>query len=156
MMLVAGLSALAANSTILVVSPLDSNGEMTALDFYAPDRGILDSISFYIPESWGASCLDDVTVNVIGRGDVAVEALSEQSIGRQGSLSPRRIVGEGKLVRKSRKGYYEISLYDLDLRPDNGVDVRFLLKGVRSHSQPVKAVWSMSTPVLPDSVQGEL
>ena len=156
MMLVAGLSALAANSTTLVVSPHDSNGEMTALDFYAPDRGILDSISFYIPESWGASCLDDVTVNVIGRGDVAVEALSEQSIGRQGSLSPRRIVGEGKLVRKSRKGYYEISLYDLDLRPDNGVDVRFLLKGVRSHSQPVKAVWSMSTPVLPDSVQGEL
>ncbi len=145
-----------AQSQIVTVAPLDSRATVTALDFYAPERGILDSITLFIPKSWGIDCLSDVTVNVIGRGDVPVEQLSSQSIGRQGSLSPRTKVGKGKIDATQQNGYYRIKLYDLDLRPDNGSDIRLLFKGVKNIKSPVKATWSMSTPILPDSVQGEL
>ena len=145
-----------AQSQIVTVAPLDSKATVTALDFYAPERGILDSITLFIPKSWGIDCLSDVTVNVIGRGDVPVEQLSSQSIGRQGSLSPRTKVGKGKIDATQQNGYYRIKLYDLDLRPDNGSDIRLLFKGVKNIKSPVKATWSMSTPILPDSVQGEL
>lgn len=142
-------------SKVLVVKPLDESGNEVAVEFYAPERGILDSITFNIPESWGKGWLDNVKVNVIGRGDVPIMQLSEQSIGRQGSLSPRINVGDGEVIASLDNGCFRIKLSNLDLRPDNGADIRLLLKGVKNSDETLKAIWSMSTPVIPDSLQGE-
>lgn len=147
---------LSAFSTVLVVKPIDRRGNDIAVEFYAPDRGILDSITFHIPESWGRDCLEDVKVNVIGRGYVPVMQLSEQSIGRQGSLSPRINVGDGEVITSLDNGCFKIKLTHLDIRPDNGADIRLLLKGVKNVGEVLTATWSMSTPVIPDSLQGEL
>ena len=69
-----------AQSQIVTVAPLDSKATVTALDFYAPERGILDSITLFIPKSWGIDCLSDVTVNVIGRGSNSPHSHSDAKV----------------------------------------------------------------------------
>lgn len=68
---------------------------------------------------------DDVLVNVIGRGDVPLSALALKSPGRCG-VGHERPVGRGEIVRTAERQLLRIM--DVDLRPDNGIDVQLTIK----------------------------
>lgn len=60
-------------------------------------------------------------VNVIGRGEVLLTELEQQSPGRAG-IGHQVVVGKGSLERK-KDDTCVLRICDVDLRPDNGVDV---------------------------------
>ena len=104
------------------------------LDFTASQRGIAEELVFFVPASlqvdWSTA-----TVDVIGRGAK--------------TLSP-----DG--IRKSN-GTTKLQFEKLDLRPDNGADVRiqFSCKSVtETQLKRISCRWRMSTPVLPEKHQG--
>lgn len=87
-------------------------------------------------------------VNVIGRGEVALNKLATQSLGRVGSKYPYKKVGEVNITR-STGGGYTLSFKGLDLRPSNGADLTITLKNIRikkAGKYPFKAVYTTSKP----------
>ena len=100
------------------------------IDFHAPQRGWLDLLQLSLPEPLSDS-LAAATVDVIGRGPRPLSQLAKLENGR-------------------------LTFRNLDLRPDNGIDLRMVFPGANIQ-KPLffKASWLMSTPPLPDSVQGK-
>lgn len=64
-------------------------------------------------------------VNIIGRGEVQLQKLEQQSIGRTGSNYPYKKTGYTQLSNDGK----QITLTGLDLRPSNGVDVKIRIRG---------------------------
>jgi polygalacturonase len=74
--------------------------------------------------------LDNTSVNVIGRGEVTLRGLPQQSIGRAGSAYSYSKVGEAA-IEPTADGGAVITLQHLDLRPANGTDVKLVIHGVK-------------------------
>ncbi len=100
------------------------------LDFHAPQRGWLDQLQLTLPKSLWAKA-DAATVDIIGK------------VSRP-------------LLQYATKDNGKLIFRNLDLRPDNGVDVRIVFPDVNIQvGEGFDVVWQMSTPSLPDSVQGK-
>lgn len=67
-----------------------------------------------------------VYVNVIGRGEVPLQELSKQSLGRCG-IGYEVVVGQG-FAEKEDDGSCSLFIQNVDLRPDNGIDVQVRVK----------------------------
>lgn len=99
------------------------------LDFFAGQRSPDVMVELHFPPELHVT-LDNVTIDVIGRGPVVVRNLSQQSIGRTGANYPYKKVGDSQLINCGKKGSI-LRLTGLDFRPDNGPDLRLVLKGVK-------------------------
>ncbi|HWK57634.1 MAG TPA: glycosyl hydrolase family 28-related protein [Parapedobacter sp.] len=71
----------------------------------------------------------NTTINVIGRGEVALTELERQPIGRTGKRYSYQNVGSANLEKKADGGTLLI-LKHLDLRPSNGEDVVLTIRNV--------------------------
>lgn len=98
------------------------------LDFVAGQRGLMSSITIYVPQGINVS-LANTTVDVIGRGEVTLSDLCKQSIGRTASNYSCDKVGEVEL-KQEKKGTLLI-FKNIDLRPNNGIDLRLRFKEVK-------------------------
>ncbi len=97
------------------------------LDFKAGQRTPNSVVEITVPEGIDITP-DNITVDVIGRGAVVGRNLSSQSIGRTGTHYSYNKVGECRVT--NIPGGRLLRLSGLDLRPDNGTDVRVVMKGV--------------------------
>lgn len=117
------------------------------LDFFAGQRSPLVEVEIRVPAGIDVT-LDNVEVDVIGRGAVLLRHLPQQSIGRTGTNYPYRRVGEASLHSLAAGGTL-IRLTGLDLRPSNGPDIRLRMKGI-SVSAPgtyhFEATYTVSQP----------
>ena len=126
-----GLRKEALAPTLLIhngLARVGTSGEVT-LDFFAGQRSPSADIELHFPAGMDVSP-DNVTVDVIGRGPVVLRNLSKQPIGRTGTNYSYNKVGEFE-IRQAADGGTVLRLTGLDLRPDNGVDVRMVLKGIK-------------------------
>lgn len=73
--------------------------------------------------------LENTSVDVIGRGEVKLKNFHKQSIGRVGVNYPHKTVGEIKL-KKLADGRTLAIFKGLDLRPENGTDIKIKIKNV--------------------------
>jgi polygalacturonase len=73
---------------------------------------------------------DNTLVNVIGRGNVTLRELPNQSIGRVGTKYPYTKVGN-VTITKTPQGHTQLIFEHLDLRPDNGVDLKISISDVK-------------------------
>ncbi|HKZ36492.1 MAG TPA: hypothetical protein VJ184_02500 [Chryseolinea sp.] len=98
------------------------------LHFTAGQRSPDATVRIYMPMGITVTP-DNITVNVIGRGEVKLKDLGKQSIGRVGTLYSYSKVGEATIT-KSADGGSVVSLSHLDLRPANGPDLVMVIEGV--------------------------
>lgn len=98
------------------------------LDFFAGQRTPMASVDILVPAGIDVT-LDNVMVDVIGRGMVVLRELPKQSIGRTGTHYSYKQVGEVTLHPMGKRGTV-IRFSGLDLRPSNGPDIRLVIKGV--------------------------
>src|SRR5687768_15636522 len=73
--------------------------------------------------------MQNVRVDVIGRGFVRLDSLHLQSTGRTGTAYSYFKVGEAGII-KTADGSSMLILRNLDLRPDNGTDVALVFNDV--------------------------
>lgn len=66
----------------------------------------------------------NIFVNIIGRGEVLLQQLEQQSVGRIGSGYPFTKTGSAQISKDGR----QITLTGLDLRPSNGVDIKIRIR----------------------------
>ncbi|WP_157986498.1 endopygalactorunase [Chitinophaga alhagiae] len=98
------------------------------LYFTAGQRSPAVTVHIHIPRGI-AITPDNVTVNIIGRGDVKLKDLPAQSIGRAGSRYSYSQVGTFS-IGPAATGTL-LSLHGLDLRPANGADVKLVISDVQ-------------------------
>lgn len=112
-----------------VAKPLTTAGIATdiVLNFVAGQRSPKSTVRFFIPSGVHVT-LDNATVNVIGRGHVALRNLHKQSIGRTGTNYSYKAVGQVSITA-DRHGQI-VTFSNLDLRPFNGIDVQLRIKDV--------------------------
>ena len=72
--------------------------------------------------------MDNTIVDVIGRGDVKLKDLASQSIGRTGTHYSYTKVGEVNIANTGNG--QRLTFSHLDLRPDNGEDLKIVIEGV--------------------------
>lgn len=116
------------------------------LYFTAGQRSPAATVNIYIPPGITITP-DNVTVNIIGRGDVKLKDLSTQSIGRVGSRYSYSQVGTFN-ISPAATGTL-LSLRGLDLRPANGADVKLVISGVQLSNigrYPFKASYTTAQP----------
>lgn len=139
------------NHTSLTV---DEKCDLT-LDFIAGQRGFMSSISILVPSPITVD-MEQTTVDVIGRGEVPLAALSRQSIGRAASAYSYTKVGEVD-AKKMKEGTL-LTFRNIDLRPFNGIDLRLRFKGVsltKTDSYSFEADYTPSSSYnLPSHQQG--
>jgi len=117
-----------------------------SLFFTAGQRSPQATVRFHIPAGINITP-DNVTVNVIGRGEVLLKDLPNQSIGRTGTKYSYSKVGVADISR-SNSGTI-ITLGHLDLRPANGEDVIVVIRDVqlnKAGTYAFKADYSTSQP----------
>ncbi len=118
-----------------------------SLFFTAGQRSPQATVRFHIPAGITVTP-DNVTVNVIGRGEVLLKDLPNQSIGRTGTKYSYSKVGIVDISRSNSRGTL-LTLSQLDLRPANGEDVIIVIKDVQLHkagTYAFKADYSTSQP----------
>ena len=116
------------------------------LDFKAGQRTPFATVEIVVPKGIEITP-DNITVDVIGRGPVAGRQLSVQSIGRAGLNYSYSKVGEC-VVADTPEGKV-LRLTGLDLRPDNGTDVRVVMKGIRlpkTGAYEIRGSYTVSEP----------
>jgi len=117
------------------------------LYFTAGQRSPNTTVRIYLPEGIHVTP-DNTTVNVIGRGDVKLKDLATQSMGRLGSDYPYKKVGNFRVTQNSAGG--SILLFKhLDLRPENGADLKIVIHGVKlkkAGKYPFKVIYNTSKP----------
>jgi polygalacturonase len=111
------------------------------LYFTAGQRSPDASIRLWLPPGIDINS-NNTTVNVIGRGDVKLKDLASQSIGREGTRYSYKKVGEFSLSKRT-DGSTLLLLEHLDLRPENGADLKVVISGVKL-SQPGNYVFRAS------------
>ncbi len=117
------------------------------LDFFAGQRSPDVTVELLFPPELPVT-LDNMTVDVIGRGPVVVRNLSQQSIGRTGANYPYKKVGDSELISCGKEGTL-LRLTGLDLRPENGPDLRLVIKGLKidkAGEYEIKASYTTSKP----------
>lgn len=98
---------------------------------YQPSRlGFMDAIEIVVPQGINIKGTDTY-VNIIGRGEVPLDSLSSQSVGRHGNKSAIKSVGTYS-IGKSAKGKL-LTLRNVDLRPANtpAITLRFTYVSLR-------------------------
>lgn len=123
------LGQFALNGSLNVLQRRITIGSKTdfTLQFTAGQRSPDVTVRIWLP--FNLSQLGNITVNVIGRGAVPLEKLSQQSIGRTGNKYSYSKVGNAT-VQSERPGSSLIVLNGLDLRPANGADVELRFNAV--------------------------
>ncbi|MCI6886497.1 MAG: hypothetical protein MR868_04505 [Lachnospiraceae bacterium] len=101
------------------------------LNFHAGQRTPNGTVIIDVPAGIDID-VDDTYVNIIGRGEVALSELSDQSPGRYGGGYDVK-VGDAELTDLGEAGT-RITLSGLDLRPDNGIDVQLRIPEVYVNS----------------------
>ncbi len=122
------------------------------LDFHAGQRTPAATVDVVFPAGLEVT-LDNVMVDVIGRGPVVARKLHEKSIGRTGTNYSYDKIGVSELL-PGKGGSKVLRLQGLDLRPDNGIDVRMVIKGLKiaqSGKYDIKASYSTSAPEILNS-----
>ena len=115
------------------------------LDFFVGQRSPDATVELLFPPELHVT-LDNTTVDVIGRGPVVLRNLAKQYVGRTGTNYPYKKVGESEIVSCGKEGTL-LRLTSLDLRPENGPDLRFVIKGLRVDEvgmYEIKASYSIS------------
>lgn len=98
------------------------------LDFTAGQRSPQTNVEIQIPSGVNVT-MDNTTVDVIGRGKVKLSELAAQSIGRTGTNYSYKQVGQVKIVDNGKLGQ-TILFSNIDLRPQNGIDLRIRIRQV--------------------------
>ena len=98
------------------------------LDVHAAQRGYMRTVTITTPRGVNVTP-NNTTVNVIGRGAVALSALPTQYMGRYGEAYSQRKVGEAAIERQA-DGTTVITLTGIDLRVDNGIDLQLVFSDV--------------------------
>jgi polygalacturonase len=117
------------------------------LYFKAGQRSPDASVNVYLPKGINAT-MDNTTVNVIGRGDIKLSGLAAQSIGRTGTHYSYTKVGD-VVVTGTQDGGQLVTFTHLDLRPDNGIDLKLTFNDVRlknAGKYPFRAQYTASQP----------
>jgi polygalacturonase len=117
------------------------------LYFTAGQRSPNTTVKIYLPEGILVTG-ENTTVNVISRGDVKLNELAAQSMGRLGTNYPYKKVGNFA-VSKNPGGGSVLLFKHLDLRPANGADLKIVISNVNL-SKPgkyfFKAVYETKQP----------
>jgi hypothetical protein len=117
------------------------------LYFTAGQRSPNTTVRIYLPEGIHVTP-DNTTVNVIGRGDVKLKDLATQSMGRVGSDYPYKKVGNFAVTQNAAGGSVLLFKH-LDLRPENGADLKIVIHGVKlekAGKYPFKVIYNTSKP----------
>lgn len=125
---------------------VNTSAEVT-LDFCAGQRTPASTVEIVFPARLNVS-LDNVVVDVIGRGPVVARCLDKQSIGRHGTNYSYDKVGTAELAT-GKNGETIMRFKGLDLRPFNGIDLRMVIKGLkidRPGSYDILASYTTSAP----------
>lgn len=145
----------------IVVRPLALSGQLSlhkeqhtlntssdlVLYFTAGQRSPDAMVKIFLPPGIHAT-MENTTVNVIGRGNVTLKNLTNQSIGRVGSRYSYSRVGEVALS-KTADGGSVLTFTHLDLRPANGPDLKIVIGGVKptkAGDYLFKAIYTTSSP----------
>jgi polygalacturonase len=99
------------------------------LYFFAGQRSPDATVKIYLPAGIQAT-MENTTVNVIGRGDVRLKDLAQQSIGRTGTRYSYTKVGDVVITPLANGGSI-LHFSHLDLRPANGADLKITIGNVR-------------------------
>lgn len=105
-----------------------SSKQEIELHFTAGQRSPSTTIQLHIPKEIIVT-LDNTTVDVIGRGEVLLRDLGNQSIGRTGTNYSYSKVGDVEII-KEKDGSNIIEFSNIDLRPHNGIDLVVKIKDV--------------------------
>lgn len=117
------------------------------LYYTAGQRSPDATVSIYLPPGINAT-LSNTSVNVIGRGDVALNGLASQSVGRVGAGYPYTRVGDVQIIKQAAGGTM-LYFTGLDLRPANGADLKIVIRNTslpREGKYSFRAVYTTSQP----------
>lgn len=117
------------------------------LYYTAGQRSPDATVNIYLPPGIRVT-MQNTTVNVIGRGNVTLSQLAQQSIGRTGSAYSYNRVGAASIITLANGGT-RLQLSHLDLRPANGADLTIVIGGVRlpkAGNYAFKATYTTSKP----------
>ncbi len=131
---------------------VDTQGELI-LDFIAGQRSPNATVRFDIPKGITVTP-DNTTANIIGRGEVTLRNLPQQSIGRTGTNYSYNKVGEAIISDNGDAGQ-TLTFMAIDLRPLNGIDIRLRIKDVKIANEQAyifHAFYSTSEPEVYHSV----
>ncbi|NCU04986.1 MAG: endopygalactorunase, partial [Chitinophagaceae bacterium] len=144
-----GLRKLALNGYLQIAEERHTVGAVTdiVLNYRAGQRSPFATVNLHIPA--GIKLTEENTmINIIGRGDVLLKNLPQQSIGRVGTKYSYKQVGQ-YTITKLKDGTTVLSLTQLDLRPANGADVKIILKNIKLNHAAVyrfRASYKTSQP----------
>ena len=122
-----------------------------SLRFTAGQRTPDADIFIRIPNDIGVTP-DNTYINIIGRGDVLLRHLPEQSIGRHGDRLSYQQVAQYNIKDESPEGKV-IHLSGVDLRPLNKYDITLTIKGVslKEKIYPIQAWYTTKEPIALES-----
>jgi polygalacturonase len=106
---------------------VNTKKDLTLL-YTAGQRSPDATVIIYLPAGIKAA-MHNTSVNVIGRGDVTLARLAQQSIGRTGSGYSYNKVGEVTIIPLANGGS-KLQFSHLDLRPANGADLKIVIRNV--------------------------
>jgi len=144
----------------IITKPMALPGQLTLLNsritadtktqlvlcYKAGQRSPDATVKLFLPAGINAT-LDNTTVNVIGRGEVKLKDLATQSIGHTGTHYSYSKVGD-VAITATGSGQV-ITFTHLDLRPDNGIDLKLTFNNVQIKNvgkYPFKAQYTTSQP----------
>lgn len=159
--IVTSADGLSSQTYYIVVKPMALSGQLLlqqksitvnthkdlVLYFTAGQRSPDATVQIFFPAGVDIT-MDNTTVNVIGRGDVKLSGLSSQSIGRTGTHYSYSRVGNA-VITKAKDGSGVLTFSHLDLRPDNGVDLKLVIANTliaKTGSYLFKATYQTSQP----------
>lgn len=118
-----GLKHAAVRGTLLLEMPqitVDSKNDII-LSFYAGQRSPMTEVVITIPNGIHVT-LENTFINVIGRGEVLLKELPNQSIGRTGTNYSYSRVGCAE-IKEDGANEKRLIVSNLDFRPANGADL---------------------------------
>jgi len=97
------------------------------LDYYAGQRTPEAEVNIYVPKTVSIT-MENTTVDIIGRGAVSLSGFSAKSVGRVAVDYKYQTLGNVEIVEGETHNIVKFT--GLDLRPDNGVDLRLRFANV--------------------------
>ncbi len=98
------------------------------IDFTAGQRSPQTTIRVHVPPGIRVTP-ENTRIDVIGRGEVKLSELKNQSVGRTGADDSRRQVGQAMITDRGTEEQ-TIVFSGIDLRPLNGIDLRIRICGL--------------------------
>ena len=160
-LVVTAQDGIAMKKYLLVLQPMALSGQLVlqqqqvtvntskdlVLLYTAGQRSPNATVNIYLPAGIHAT-LQNTTLNVIGRGDVTLQNLAKQSIGRTGTKYSYNKVGAVTITPLANGGSV-LHFSHLDLRPANGADVTIVIRNVhftKTGNYAFKATYTTSKP----------